>query len=212
MIALVLAAGVGLGVPPSGLAVAALAAYFPVPAACLVVVLFLVSRKRPPTHAALFCEAVAGELQSGDTLRNAVAHAARHVQSTSLAVLCESGASIEEIARAAGEEFQEIGPELAVLLARSTELGAPTSELFGEVADVALNQAVAAQEAAVATAPVRATAFVMMGALGFGLIWAFASGLDRYLGSRHQLIAAASGLGLVIAGAVVALLMFRRAM
>ena len=206
-----LTTGLALGARPLPLALVGAAVFFPVPAVGLVLVLMWVLRTRPSTRAAVFCEAVAAELRAGTSLRLAISQSAQQVGSDDVARLCEAGAPLDSVAAAVRSSFEEVGPELEALVVRGVEFGAPSAALFEEVGDIALAQTAVARETAAATAPVRATAVVMFGALVLGLVRVVGDGgLARLAGSSAQLGAMVVGLVLVMAGTGVALMILTR--
>ncbi|MGC2240706.1 MAG: hypothetical protein WA726_07695, partial [Acidimicrobiia bacterium] len=127
------------------------------------------------------------------------------------AELCRSNSRLDVIGRAAAAEFVQIGEELAAVIRRRDGLGVHPAVLFDELSMVALSRAEVSREVAVATAPARATAIVLLVTpLGF-LIWLLANGeLASSLTMPEQRAAAMTGLSLVLAGLVIALVMVRR--
>ena len=97
---------------------------------------------------------------------------------------------MDQIARAAQEEFSEIGPELGTLLARVDGLGVSPAALFDEIGALALAQVEVAHEVSVASAPDRATGLLLHPA---------------------QRAAAVLGTALVAAGITLSVLIVRRA-
>lgn len=198
---LMLAAGFGFGARVAGLVFLAGAIFFPVPAAVLVGLLVWRVRSVPSARSALFCDAVAGELRSGDSLRNSLETAARSVDADRIEFLCVSGVPLPDIARSVRREFPDVGREMEVLLSRVASLGTPPAALFDEVGNVALAQVTVSQEVAAATAPARATALVLFGALVWGVTWAMGGrGFASYLETSTQRTAAVVGVTLVVVG------------
>jgi hypothetical protein len=209
--ALMLAAGFGLGAKSLGLLFLAGAVYYPIPTAVLVGLLIWRGKSKPSARSALFCDAVAGELRSGDSLRNSLQTAARSVDAPRVETLCRSGASLNDIATAVRQEFGDIGEEMEALLGRAPSLGVPPAALFDEVANVALAQVTVNQEVAAATAPARATALVLFGALVWGVTWAVGGGgFAAYLETSAQRTSALIGMSLVVLGFATAVWMLLR--
>jgi len=170
-------------------------------------------RDRPQvsTRAATFCDAVAGELRSGSSLRFALERAAASVGVPILEEMSRNGASFADIGRRAEEEFAEIGLELGAVIERLSRLGSPAASLFDEMGILALAQVEVAHEIATATAPARATAVVLLlvplAAIGSATL---SNRLGGYLSSSPQRVSALIGLSLVILGLCVAGAILRR--
>ncbi|HEY6628961.1 MAG TPA: hypothetical protein VI193_08255 [Acidimicrobiia bacterium] len=183
----------------------------PVPFAGLLGVHAWRARPRVSTRAATFCEAVAGELRSGSSLRFALERAAASVDAPILERMSRDGAPFVEIGRRAEEEFAEIGLELGAVIERLSRLGSPAAALFDEMGVLALAQVEVAHEIATATAPARATAVVLLlvplAAIGSATL---NNRLGGYLESSPQRISALIGLSLVIGGLLVAGAILRR--
>ncbi len=171
-------------------------------------------RNRPgvTTRSVLFCDAVAGELRSGASLRMAIADAAASIDAHSLRDLCDSGAPMNALAGHLGSEFPDVGKELSAVVEKVFLLGAPSADVFDEISGLALAQVEVAQEVASAAAPARATAFVLL--IAPVLVLAFVGsrgGLDLYLRSPEQRGAVVIGLVTMTAGLGVGGWMLRRA-
>ena len=184
----------------------------PVPVAGLIAVHVWRARPRTSTRAAVFCEAVAGELRSGASLRYALERAASSVGAPALEQLSREGASLPDLADAAKQEFEEIGVEVAAVIERLSWLGSPAASLFDEMAVLALAQVEVAHEVASATAPARATGAVLL------LVPLIAIGsvtmngrVGGYLSTSPQRVSAVIGLALVLLGIGVAGSIVRRA-
>ena len=76
------------------------------------------ARPRVSTRAAVFCEAVAGELRSGASLRFALERAAASVGASTLEQMSRDGAPLPDLALTAREEFEEIGVEVGAVIER----------------------------------------------------------------------------------------------
>ncbi|HLF60196.1 MAG TPA: hypothetical protein VI980_03340 [Acidimicrobiia bacterium] len=163
------------------------------------------ARPRVSTRAAVFCEAVAGELRSGASLRYALEHAASSVGAPILERMSRDGAPLSELAHAARQEFEEIGVEVAAVIERLSRLGSPAASLFDEMAVLALAQVEVAHEVATATAPARATAVVLLlvplAAIGSVTV---SGRIGGYLSTSAQRISAMIGLALIVLGVGVA--------
>ncbi len=183
----------------------------PVPLGCLIAAQAWRSRSRPSTKSTLFCEAVSGELRSGASFRLALERAAESVGAPLLARLCHDGAPAAALADAVRQEFGEIGVEAAAVIEHASRLGGPAAPLFDEIAVLALARVEVAHEVAAATAPARATAFVLLGAPVAALGWVISSGrLGSYLATSSQRASALLGLALVVIGTVIAFTILRR--
>ena len=207
-----IALAVGAGVDWRRLALLSLAVVAPLPMAILVAIHWWRARPGLSMRASRFCEAVSGELRAGASLRASVETAAVSVEAVQLARCCRIGAPMDQVARAAQEEFSEIGPELGTLLARVDGLGVSPAALFDEIGALALAQVEVAQEVSVASAPARATGAVLLMApiLGFG--WALThGGLESLLRHPAQRAAVVVGMALVVAGVSLSVLIVRRA-
>ena len=153
----------------------------------------------------MFCEAVAGEMRAGASLRFALERAAASVGASELEKLSRDGATLSELALAARVEFEEIGVELGAVIERLFRLGSPAADLFDELAVLSLAQVEVAHEVATAAAPARATAVVLLLVPLVAIGSVTASGrIGDYLSSSAQRISAVVGLALVILGVGVA--------
>ena len=188
--------------------IAALAA--PVPLGCLVVAHVWRSRSRPSTRSTVFCEAVSGELRAGSSFRSALERAAESVSAPGLASRCREGAPIFEVADEVRREFDDVGVELATVIAHGFRIGGPVAPLFDEMAALALARVEVLHEVASATAPARATSFVLLAAPALAVGWVVASGrLGSYLATSSQRASALIGLALVALGTAIAAMLLR---
>ena len=122
------------------------------------------------------------------------------------------GAPMDQVARAAQDEFSEIGPELGTLLARVDGLGVSPAALFDEIGALALAQVEVAHEVSIASAPARATGAVLLVVPILALGWALTQGsLEGLLRHPAQRAAVVVGLALVVAGVTLSVLILRRA-
>jgi Flp pilus assembly protein TadB len=177
----------------------------PVPLGCALVAHAWRSRSRPTARATLFCEAVSGELRAGSSLRLGLEHAAESVEALGLARLCRAGAAFPDLASAVRREFGEVGVEAATVIEHASRLGGPVAPLFDEISALALARVELSHEVAMATAPARATAFVLLGAPMVALGWVLSTGrIGSYIASPSQRFSVLLGLALAVAGIVVA--------
>ncbi|MGA8040856.1 MAG: hypothetical protein WCA93_12180 [Acidimicrobiia bacterium] len=211
MSALAFALALVLGVGWLHLALLAASLYLPVPTGLLLVVLGVHRRRVTSPDPATFCDAVGRELRGGSSVHQAISHAAESVGAADLAELCRADTRLDVIGRAAAAEFAQIGEELGAVIHRRDGLGVHPAVLFDELSMVALSRAEVAREVAIATAPARATAIVLLVTpVGF-LIWLLANGeLANSLTTPEQRAAALAGLTMVLAGLVIALVIVRR--
>ncbi|MGH8944580.1 MAG: hypothetical protein ACRDVL_00330 [Acidimicrobiia bacterium] len=143
-------------------ALLAAAVLTPVPTSLLVGYAIWKGRRQEESLAASFCEATASELRAGSSLRRALEVSARSVGLTAAAGLAGAGAALGEVAQAIGRELPEIGNELAVTLVPAQRSGARVADLFDEIGSLAIARAEIAAEVNMSTAPVRATASLLV--------------------------------------------------
>lgn len=178
-----------------------LALIAPLPVVALIGIYAWRARPRVSTRAAVFCEAVAGEMRAGASLRFALELAAASVGASDLEKLSRDGAALADLALAARQEFDEIGVELGAVIERLFRLGSPAAALFDELAVLSLAQVEVAHEVATAAAPARATAVVLLLVPLVAVGSVTASGrIGDYLSSSAQRISAVIGLALIIFG------------
>ncbi len=184
----------------------------PVPVAAMIAFHAWRARPRVSTRAAVFCEAVAGELRSGASLRFALEHAAASVGAPALEQMSRDGAPLVDLAVAAREEFEEIGIEVGAVIERLSRLGSPAAALFDELAVLSLAQVEVAHEVATATAPARATAVVLLlvPLIAIGSV-SINGRIGGYLATSQQRMSAVIGLALIVLGIVIAGSILRRA-
>ncbi len=210
MIWALLALGLALEVDWRRLALLAAMLAAPVPALLMVGAHWWRSRPDHSMRAPWFCDAVAGEIRAGSTVRLALETAARSVDATRIADLCSADASMGEIAAAARVEFPEIGAELGVLVARAQWLGVTPAALFDELGNLGLAQVEVVHEVATATAPAKAASVVLLAVPVVALAIVIGRGdVDSYLAQPAQRAAALIGLSITLAGLASALLMLR---
>jgi hypothetical protein len=181
------------------LLVLALAA--PLPVAALIGIHAWRARPRVSTRAAVFCEAVAGEMRSGASLRFALERAAASVGAPRLEQMSRDGATLPDLATAAKEEFEEIGVEVGAVIERLSRLGSPAAAIFDELAVLSLAQVEVAHEVATAAAPARATAVVLLlvPLVAIGSV-TMSGRIGGYLSTSAQRISAVIGLALIVIG------------
>ena len=169
-------------------------------------------RPQASTKSVLFCDAVAGELRSGASLRMALGGAAASVDARALEALCQSSAPIDALAGGLSAEFPDIGRELSGVVGRVSLLGAPLADVFDEISVLALAHVELTQELRSAAATARATAFVMLVIPLVALAAVGARGeTGIYLQSAAQRGAVMTGLVMAVSGLAVGWGMLRRA-
>jgi hypothetical protein len=207
-----IAAGLAAGVDWRKLTLLALGIAAPAPFLGLVALAWWRARPAQSLRAVRFSDAVSAELRAGASLRQAVEKSALSVDAGDVARLCREGAPMPVIANAASTDFEEVGPELGALLARSGDIGVSPAALFDEIGGLALAQVEVAHEVSMASASARATAAVLVGAAVVGVGWALSRGaLEPYLRQPAQRTAVVLGAALVASGLAVSILIVRRA-
>jgi hypothetical protein len=178
-----------------------LALVAPLPVAALIGIHAWRARPRVSTRAAVFCEAVAGEMRSGASLRFALERAAASVGAPRLEQMSRDGATLPDLATAAKEEFEEIGVEVGAVIERLSRLGSPAAAIFDELAVLSLAQVEVAHEVATAAAPARATAVVLLlvPLVAIGSV-TMSGRIGGYLSTSAQRISAVIGLALIVIG------------
>lgn len=207
-----IAAGVAVGVDWRRVVILVVA--LTVPALFLGLVALVWWRARPglSMRSVRFCEAVSAELRAGGSLRQAVERAALSVEAHDVARLCREGAPMTAVSKAAATDFDQVGPELAALLARAGEIGVSPAALFDEVGGLALAQVEVAHEVSMASAPARATGSVLVLATVVAVGWALTrGGLEPFLRHPAQRAAVLVGFALVVTGLVLSTVILRRA-
>lgn len=158
-----------------------------------------------------FLESVSAELRSGSSLRQAVAGAAAAVGEEALANHAGDLPS-DALGRLAGQSFPEVRDELEVSFGALAESGAPSAELFDELAAVASAAGEIRREVRVASAPGRAAAAVLLGAPVAYLGFRWSTGqLQALFESEGQRAAGMIGAVLFLAGLASALWLLKRA-
>ena len=174
-------------------------------------VLYWRQSRHAESQAAIFCEGVASELRSGTPLQGALVGAGLSVGAPDLRDLTSSSSSAET-ARAVGEAFPEIGPELEFTVVAAARGGSQAADLFDEIGSLAIAQAEVGHEVRVASAPARATAMLFVGAPTLYLfLQARSNRLASLFSQPEQKVVALIGLTLFLAGLAVAGLIAWRA-
>lgn len=208
----IIAVGLAAGVDWRRLGLLALALAVPLPFLGLVALVWWRARPGLSLRAVRFCDAVSAELRAGESLRLSVERSALSVQAPGVARLCQEGAPMSKVAKAASMEFDDVGPELEALLSRAGEIGVSPASLFDEVGALALAQVEVAHEVSIASAPARATGAVLLAATVIGVGWALTrGGWEPYLRQPAQRAAALIGAALVLLGLVLAIAILWRA-
>lgn len=210
MIWAMLAVGLALAADWRRIVLLAAVVAAPIPALLLVGAHWWRSRPDHSMRAPWFCDAVAGEIRAGSTVRFALESAARSVDATRIADLCSADASMDEIAAATSVEFPEIGAEVGALVARAQRLGVTPAALFDELGSLGLARVEVVHEVATATAPAKAASVVLLAVPIVALAIVVGRGdIDSYLAQPAQRAAALIGLSLTLVGLSSAVLMLR---
>jgi hypothetical protein len=203
-----LAAAFALGLDIRRLLFLACVVYLPIVAGAVVVLVVWRARPREDTRAALFCEGVAAELRAGSVLRDALATAVTAVGGAEIPAWLPVAGLAEQVAA----EFPDIEAELRLTVINAARTGSDTAALFDEIGSLALAQSEIRREVHVATAPGRATAFVLVGAPLFYIAGqAGSGGVSRMLASSQQRVVALLGLAVFTVGLVAAVAVVTRA-
>lgn len=220
--AVILAAGILLGVHPALIVVGAVAAVEPrivlVGAAVWAVVVGVRRRqtRTTPDDEATFFRALAAELRSGDSLRGAIGAAANRVPEMPLdrtVRLAAAGLPMAEVASDVEERFPENGALAAAAFRLSDWSGARVADAFDGLADRAAGVADMARERRAATAQARVSALIVgVAPLVFTAIL-FATGRAGGLLAHGNLgwFVLIAGVGLEAAGLLLVAVIVRRA-
>ena len=208
LLALAVALAAGIDVRRVGLL--AITLYLPVLVVGIVAISMWRARGDAEARSALFCEAVASELRAGSPLREALSSAGASVRGSYRAA--DPGSSIDEIARALGDEFEDVGVELEMTIKTAARSGSRAADLFDEIGSVAIARSEISHEVRVGSSPARATAIVFVSVPVIYLVIQAQSGtLTGLLAAPEQRIAGVTGLLLFITGIVSAALLMWRA-
>jgi Flp pilus assembly protein TadB len=143
-------------------------------------------------------------------LREALSAAGASVRGSYRAA--DPGSSIDEIARALGDEFEDVGVELEMTIKTAARAGSQAADLFDEIGSVAIARSEISHEVRVGSSPARATAIVFVSVPVIYLVIQARSGtLTGLLAAPEQRIAGVTGLLLFMAGIVSAALLMWRA-
>ncbi len=208
LLALAVALAAGIDVRRVGLL--AITLYLPVVVVGMAAISMWRARRDAEDRSALFCEAVASELRAGSPLREALSAAGASVRGSYRAA--DPGSSIDEIARALGDEFEDVGVELEMTIKTAARAGSRAADLFDEIGSVAIARSEISHEVRVGSSPARATAIVFVSVPVIYLVIQARSGtLTGLLAAPEQRIAGVTGLLLFMAGIVSAALLMWRA-
>jgi Flp pilus assembly protein TadB len=208
LLALAVALAAGIDVRRVGLL--AITLYLPVVVVGMAAISMWRARRDAEDRSALFCEAVASELRAGSPLREALSAAGASVRGSYRAA--DPGSSIDEIARALGDEFEDVGVELEMTIKTAARAGSQAADLFDEIGSVAIARSEISHEVRVGSSPARATAIVFVSVPVIYLVIQARSGtLTGLLAAPEQRIAGVTGLLLFMAGIVSAALLMWRA-
>ncbi|MEE9178622.1 MAG: hypothetical protein V3U46_09355 [Acidimicrobiia bacterium] len=208
LLALAVALAAGIDVRRVGLL--AITLYLPVVVVGVAAISMWRARRDAEACSALFCEAVASELRAGSPLREALSAAGASVRGSYRAA--DPGSSIDDIARALGDEFEDVGVELEMTIKTAARSGSRAADLFDEIGSVAIARSEISHEVRVGSSPARATAIVFVSVPVIYLVIRAQSGtLTGLLAVPEQRIAGVTGLLLFITGIVSAALLMWRA-
>lgn len=222
LIALLLAAGLVLGVHPAALTLAGLAAIEPrlvlLGAAAWAVVHAMRRRRRrvTPDDEATYFRALSAELKAGASLRGALGEAADRVPDLSLdqAVrFAAAGTPMAEVADVVEVQFPENGRLAGAAFRLSDWSGAQVADTFAGLADRASSSAELARERKAATAQARLSAIVIGIAPAVFAALLLATGRGSGLVDHGVIGLSILGIGLTleVLGLLVVALIIRRA-
>jgi Flp pilus assembly protein TadB len=205
-----LAVALAVGVDARRVGFLAVTLYLPVVVVAMAAMAVWRTRRDAEARSALFCEAVASELRAGSPLREALSAAGASVRGPYRAA--EQGSSIDDIARALGDEFEDVGVELEMTIKTAARSGSRAADLFDEIGSVAIARSEISHEVRVGSSPARATAIVFVSVPVIYLVIQAQSGtLTGLLAAREQRIAGVAGLLLFVTGIMSAALLMWRA-
>lgn len=220
--AVILAAGLALGIHPAVVALAALASIEPrlvlAGAAVWGIVAAVRRRKRriTPDDEATYFRALAAELQAGASLRGAIGEALHRVPALSLGPAVRraaAGMPMSEIAEEVESRFPENGRLAAAAFRLSDWSGARVAETFEGLAERAAASAELARERRAATAQARLSALVVgIAPVAFAaLLLATGRGSGLVAHGAVGTFLLGTGLALELVGLLVVALIMRRA-
>ena len=220
--AVLLAAGLALGMPPAVVALAGLASIEPrlvlIGAAVWGVIAAFHRRKRrvTPDDEATYFRALSAELRAGASLRGAIGEALHRVPALSLgpaARYAEAGMPMSEIADAVEARFPENGRMAAAAFRLSDWSGARAAATFEGLAERAAASADLVRERKAATAQARLSALVIGVAPAVLATMLFAAGRGSGFIAHGTIgvLVLVTGLALELAGLIVVAIIMRRA-
>lgn len=220
--AVLVAAGLALGVHPAVVALAALAAIEPrlvlIGAVAWGIVAAIRRRKSriTPDDEATYFRALAAELRAGASLRGAIGEALHRVPALSLgpaARYAEAGMPMSEIADAVESRFPENGRLAGAAFRLSDWAGARVADTFEGLAEQAAASAELVRERRAVTAQARFSALVIgIAPVAFATLL-FATGRGSGLMAHGTIggVVLGAGLALELTGLIVVALILRRA-
>lgn len=209
---LAIAVAVLAGIDMRRIGLLAAAVLLPLATASLVLLMIWKGRQSKENASAIFCESVSSELRAGSALNDALEAAAVSVGSKVGVEKAAFRGSITDMARALGQEFEDVGTELELTIRAAARSGSKAADLFDEIGSVAIARSEIAHEVRVASSPARATAVVFIAAPAFFLVVQARAGvLARLLVFPEQRAAGAAGLVLFVLGIAIAALLLWRA-
>ena len=222
LMAMLLAAGLALGIHPAVVALAALSAIEPrfvlVGAAVWGIVAAIRRRKSriTPDDEATYFRALSAELRSGASLRGAIGEALHRVPALSLGPAvryAEAGMPMSEIADAVESRFPENGRLAAAAFRLSDWSGARVADTFEGLAERAAASAELVRERKAATAQARLSALVIgIAPVAFAALL-FATGRGSGLMAHGTIggVVLGAGVALELTGLIVIAMIMRRA-
>ena len=220
--AVLLAAGLALGIHPAAVALAALASIEPrlvlVGAVMWGIVAAIRRRKSriTPDDEAMYFRAISAELRAGASLRGAIGEALHRVPGLSLGPAvryAEAGMPMSEIADAVETRFPENGRLAAAAFRLSDWSGARVADTFEGLAERAAESAELVRERKAATAQARLSALVVgIAPVAFATLL-FATGRGSGLVGHGTIgvLVLGAGLALELIGLIVVAMIMRRA-
>lgn len=220
--AVLLAAGLALGLPPAVVALAALASIEPrlvLVGAAVWGIVAAIRRHRSritPDDEATYFRALSAELRAGASLRGAIGEALHRVPALSLGPAvryAEAGMPMSEIADAVESRFPENGRLAAAAFRLSDWSGARIAETFEGLAERAAASAELVRERRAATAQARLSALVIGIAPVVFAILLFATGRGSGLLAHGTIgsVVLGTGIALELTGLIVVAVIVRRA-
>ncbi len=198
---LLLAVGVGAGLPWWRALLLAVVLAAPVVAGAAIALVVWRSRPGRDISPAVFCSGVASELKAGATLRHALAAAASSIGVGEPA----TGATLDGMTLALAKRLPSIAEELTLTI-RAAERSGAAADMFEELATLALARDEVRREVSMASASGKATALILVGAPALYVTGRLTTGgLGDLLATTPQRVAAMAGLGMFAVGLVAAM-------